>query len=63
MNNNITDLVLQKRNTITKKKIKKTEDNLVIKKDLTKKVKEKTKKNKKCLSETEESSDESDIEV
>jgi len=63
MNNNITDLVLQKRNTIPKKKIKMTEDNLVIKKDLTKKVKEKTKKNKKCLSETEESSDESDIEV
>jgi hypothetical protein len=66
MNNNITELVLQKRSTIPKKKIEMTEDNLVIKKDLTKKIKEKTKKtkkSKKCLSESDDSSDDSDIEV
>ena len=64
MNNTITDLVLQKRSTIPKKKVEITEENLVIKKDSSKKVKKTVKKkSKKCLSESEESSDDSDIEV
>ena len=65
MNNTITDLVLQKRSTIPKKKVEITEDNLVIKKDSSKKAsKISKKKSKKCLSESEESSDDdSDIEV
>ena len=64
MNNMITDLVLQKRNSMPKKKINITEENLVIdKKNTIKKEKKSKKKNKKCLSESEDSSDESDIEV
>ena len=64
MNNMITDLVLQKRNTMPKKKIDISEENLVLQKDKTKKVvKKKKTKSKKCLSESEESSDDSDIEV
>ena len=67
MNNTITDLVLQKRNSIPKKKIEMTEDNLVVtseeKEEMNKKVKKLKKKSKKCLSETEESSDDSDIDV
>jgi transcription initiation factor TFIIB len=64
MNNNITELVLQKRNSIPKKKIEITEDNLVITtQDKPEKKSKKSKKSNKCLSESEESSDESDIEV
>ena len=67
MNNNITELVLQKRNSIPKKKIEITEENLVIatedKKEKKSKSSKKSKKSKKCLSESEDSSDESDIEV
>ena len=69
MNNNITELVLQKRNSIPKKKIEITEENLVITTEEKKEKKEKkskskkSKKSKKCLSESEDSSDESDIEV
>ena len=60
MNNMITDLVLQKRNSIPKKKINITEENLVIdKKNIVKKIK----KSKKCLSESSDESDDSDIEV
>ena len=65
MNNTITDMVLQKRNTMPKKKLDITADNLVIKlKDRKSKTKPKTKKkkNKKYLSDSE-SSEESDIEV
>lgn len=61
MNNAITDLVLQKRNTIPKKKLEITEDNLVVKnKNKVKETKTK-KKDKKYLSDSE-SSDESDNE-
>ena len=67
MNNTITELVLQKRNSIPKKKIEITEENLVIanedKKEKKIKSSKKSKKSKKCLSESEDSSDESDIEV
>jgi len=67
MNNTITDLVLQKRNSMPKKKIEMTEDNLVVtseeKEEMNKKAKKLKKKSKKCLSETEESSDDSDIDV
>jgi len=60
MNNMITDLVLQKRNSIPKKKINITEENLVIDK---KNIVKKTKKSKKCLSESSDESDDSDIDV
>lgn len=62
MNNNITDLVLQKRSTIPKKKTEITKENLVITKT---EVKAKTSKSKKekYLSESEESSDESDNDI
>ncbi len=63
MNNTITDLVLQKRNTMPKKKIEITEENLVVNKTKVEKVKKKKKKSKKCLTESEDSSDNSDIEV
>ena len=61
MNNNITDLVLQKRSTIPKKKTEITKENLVITKT---EVKAKTSKSKKekYLSESE-SSDESDNDI
>ena len=63
MNNTITDMVLQKRNTLPKKKLEITEENLVIKiKDKVKPKKLKSKKNKKYLSDSE-SSEDSDIEV
>ena len=61
MNNNITDLVLQKRSTIPKKKTEVTKENLVVTKT---EVKAKTSKSKKekYLSESE-SSDESDNDI
>lgn len=61
MNNNITDLVLQKRSTIPKKKTEITKENLVVTKT---EVKAKTSKSKKekYLSESE-SSDESDNDI
>ena len=71
MSNTITELVLQKRNSIPKKKLEINEENLVVS-DEEKKLKvakkktrgkSKTKKNDKLLTESEESSDESDIEV
>ena len=72
MNNTITDMVLQKRNIMPKKKLEITEDNLVIKiKDKqakkAKAAKEKAKnskkkKNKKYLTDSD-SSEDSDIEV
>ena len=58
MNNVITDLVLQKKNVLPKKKIEITQENLIVQKK--KVVKKKKKKQKKqYLSD----SDESDIEV
>jgi len=62
MNPMITELVLQKRNSMPSKKLDISEDNLVLQKDKTIKIVKK-KKSKKCLSESEESSDNSDIEV
>ena len=62
MNNAITDLVLQKRNTIPKKKLEITEDNLVVKSKDKSKEKSSKKKDKKYLSDSE-SSDESDNDI
>ena len=71
MSNTITELVLQKRNNIPKKKLELTSENLILnkedkklKKKKDKKEKKKKKKtNKKLLTESEDSSDDSDIEV
>jgi transcription initiation factor TFIIIB Brf1 subunit/transcription initiation factor TFIIB len=75
MSNTITDLVLEKRNNIPKKKLEINEENLVVsdeekqaklakKKSRAKsKTKAKTKSSKKLLTESEDSSDDSDIEV
>ena len=66
MSNTITDLVLQKRNSIPKKKLQITEDNLVLSEEDKKQKKAKKKKpkvNKKLLTESEDDSDDSDIEV
>ncbi len=62
MNNKITELVLQKRNTIPKKKLEITEDNLVLDKKAKITKSPKSSKKKDCLSESE-SSDESDMEI
>lgn len=59
MNNNITDLVLQKRNTIPKKKTEITKDNLVVNKT---EVKPTKLKKEKYLTDSE-SSDESDNDI
>ena len=71
MSNTITELVLQKRNNIPKKKLELTSENLILnkedkklKKKKDKKEKKKKKKTKKkLLTESEDSSDDSDIEV
>ena len=63
MNNTITDLVLQKRNTLPKKKLDITEENLVIKnKKIVQPVESTKKKNSKYLTDSE-SSDESEVEI
>ncbi len=71
MSNTITELVLQKRNNIPKKKLELTSENLILnkedkklkKKKYKKEKKKKKKTNKKLLTESEDSSDDSDIEV
>lgn len=71
MSNTITELVLQKRNNIPKKKLELTSENLILNKEDKKLKKKKDKKdkkkkkktNKKLLTESEDSSDDSDIEV
>ena len=78
MSNIITDLVLEKRNTIPRKKIEITESNLIVENKVSKiskvskvskvskisKVKNKQpKKSNNMLTESDESSDESDIEI
>ncbi len=61
MNNKITDLVLQKRSTIPKKKLEITEDNLVLDKKINLKQPKQTKK-KEYLSDSE-LSEESDLDI